>query len=100
MNSSDGALEGEPMVGEFKDGRGQFYSHDIYKGRPVFVRITWSDFTQTTHQLEQAFSEDGGKSWETNLRVKLTRAPDDLRAISSVPKAGLGREHNFGWRVW
>jgi hypothetical protein len=71
-SSGDGSL-GSPMFGEFKDGRGEFFSPDTYKGRSILVRLTWFDFASSTHRMEQSFSEDGGRTWEPNLKVTLTR---------------------------
>jgi hypothetical protein len=64
-NAKDGAL-GEPMIGGFANGRGEFYNQETYEGRAVFVRFVFSDITANTFRLEQAFSADGGKSWEAN----------------------------------
>jgi hypothetical protein len=69
----DGRLSEPPMIGEFKEGRGEFYSQDFYKGRSILVRFVWSDITPDSHHVEQAFSEDGGKTWETNFIADLTR---------------------------
>lgn len=55
-----------PMVGEFKDGRGEFYAQEPFEGRSIFSRFIWSNVTENSCRWEQAFSEDGGKSWETN----------------------------------
>jgi hypothetical protein len=77
-NSSDGILE-PPLFGKFISGRGEFFDTETYDGRAIMVRITWSEFTPTTHHLEQSFSEDGGRTWESNLKVTLTRAPDGTR---------------------
>ena len=55
-----------PMVGGFKDGRGEFYSQEVFEGRHIFCRFTWSKITANSCQWEQAFSIDGGKTWETN----------------------------------
>jgi len=32
----------------------------------TFVRNTFSDITPSSSRFEQAFSADGGKTWETN----------------------------------
>ena len=69
----DGKLE-EPMIGEFKDGRGEFYSQETFKGRSVRVRFVWSEIAPDSHHVEQAFSADGGKTWEPNFIADLTRA--------------------------
>lgn len=83
-NSKDPALGQpiQPMVGEFKDGRGEFYDQELWKGRSVFVRFVWSDITPTSAHFEQSFSEDGGKTWEVNWVTHQTRVDD-----------GSGREH-------
>lgn len=55
-----------PMVGAFQNGRGEFYSSDTLNDRAIFVRFVFSDITAKTFRLEQAFSDDGGKTWEPN----------------------------------
>jgi hypothetical protein len=64
-NSRDGDL-GPPMIGGFKDGRGEFYNQETLNGRSIFVRFIFSGVTDKTFALEQAFSADGGKTWEAN----------------------------------
>jgi hypothetical protein len=55
-----------PTIGAFKNGRGEFYSHETYNGRTIFVRFVISDITPDSCRFEQAFSDDGGKTWEVN----------------------------------
>jgi hypothetical protein len=55
-----------PMIGGFKGGRGEFYSQEFFEGRHIFNHYTWSKLTEDSARWEQAFSEDGGKTWETN----------------------------------
>jgi len=62
-----------PVVGTFTDGVGTFYGDDTEQGRPVRVRYIWSGITPTAAQWEQAFSTDGGQTWETNWFMYLTR---------------------------
>lgn len=71
-NSSGGTIE-TPSIGEFKDGRGEFYDQETYQGRSILVRIVWSDITPDSHRFEQSFSDDGGKTWEPNFVATLTR---------------------------
>ncbi len=71
-NSSDGTL-GPPMIGGFKNGRGEFFNQELLNGRAVFVRFIFSDITPKTFRFEQAFSEDGGATWEPNWVAKFTR---------------------------
>jgi hypothetical protein len=71
-NSNDGAL-GPPMVGEFNNGRGEFYDQEPFNGRAIYVRFIFSDITPTSFRLEQALSADGGKTWEPNWIATFTR---------------------------
>jgi hypothetical protein len=64
-NARTGEL-GQPMIGGFKDGRGEFYNQETLDGRPIFVRFVFSDITPAAFRLEQAFSGDGGRTWEVN----------------------------------
>lgn len=70
-NGSTGSL-GTPVVGEFKNGRGEFYDQEILNGRDILVRFSVSDITSTSCHFEQAFSPDWGKTWEVNLIVDET----------------------------
>ncbi len=71
-NSASGVL-GEAMVGGFRDGRGEFYDRETYDGRAIFVRFVFSDITPASFKFEQAFSDDGGKTWEANWVSTFTR---------------------------
>jgi hypothetical protein len=62
-----------PMIGGFKDGRGEFYSQEVFEGRHIYNRFIWSKITANSCQWEQAFSEDGGKTWETNWIMEFER---------------------------
>jgi hypothetical protein len=64
-NAASGVLT-TPTIGEFKDGRGEFYDQETYNGRAILVRFAISGITKDKVHFEQAFSEDGGKTWETN----------------------------------
>lgn len=72
-NSNDNVLQ-TPMIGGFKDGRGEFYDHEIFNGRAILARNSFSDITPNSSRFEQAFSDDGGKTWETNWIMTFTRA--------------------------
>ena len=62
-----------PMIGGFKDGRGEFYSQEVFEGRHIYSRFIWSKITANSCQWEQAFSEDGAKTWETNWIMEFER---------------------------
>ena len=55
-----------PLVGGFEDGVGIFYGEDQWQSRPIRVRFLWTRTAAGTPRWEQAFSPDGGKSWEIN----------------------------------
>jgi hypothetical protein len=64
------------LVGEFRDGRGEFYDQETFNGRTIWVRFLWTETGPDRCRNEQAFSEDHGKSWETNWTTEFTREPD------------------------
>jgi len=64
---------GIPCVGEFKNGRGDFYDQETINGKTILVRFSIWGITDNTAQSEQAFSDDGGKTWETNWINRYTR---------------------------
>lgn len=67
-----GTLE-VPMIGSFTDGYGEFYSQEIFEGRHIFSRFIWSEIQANSCKWEQAFSIDGGKTWETNWVMTFER---------------------------
>lgn len=62
-----------PVCGSFENGVGQFYSDDQLDGRPIRVRFTWSIGADGHPRWAQAFSPDGGATWETNWRMQFIR---------------------------
>ena len=75
-NDKGGTLS-VPSSGEFKNGRGEFYDTETINGRNILVRQVWSDITPSSCHFEQAFSEDGGKTWEVNWIATDTRINDE-----------------------
>ncbi|WP_260735872.1 DUF1579 domain-containing protein [Tunturiibacter lichenicola] len=68
---------GTPGVGEFKNGRADFYDYELVNGKSVLVRFSIWRITDDTAQSEQAFSDDGGKTWEVNWINRYTRIKVD-----------------------
>ncbi|GAB2830812.1 hypothetical protein [Lentzea nigeriaca] len=65
VNMRDGLLT-PSVYGGFHDGVGEFYGDDQLGGRPIRVRFLIHRQGKDCATFEQAFSQDGGKSWETN----------------------------------
>ncbi len=62
-----------PTIGEFRNGRGEFHDQEIVDGRAVLVRFVVLPIDADTVRFEQAFSDDGGRTWETNWIATDTR---------------------------
>lgn len=75
-NGKDGILA-QPMIGEFKDGGGEFFDQEPWKDRAVFVRFIWSKTDTKSPHFEQSYSDDGGKTWEVNWITNQTRVQDE-----------------------
>jgi hypothetical protein len=63
-----------PVTSGFENGIGSFYASDTLNGQPVRVRFMWLDTATHSPRWEQAFSADGGQSWEVNSRMTFVRA--------------------------
>jgi hypothetical protein len=74
-NSAGGTMA-IPTIGEFKNGRGEFYDQEALNGRAILVRFVISDITPDSCHFEQAFSDDGGKTWEVNWIATDTRVKE------------------------
>jgi quinol monooxygenase YgiN len=72
-----------PVVGGFKNGVGRFYAYDTFKGKPIRIRFLWTNLTTKPH-WEQAFSDDGGKTWETNWTMEFVKTPTSVRTCCPV----------------
>ena len=75
-NGKTGQLSLPTTVGEFRNGIGEFYDQEPYNGRQIFVRYQWSRITPDSAHFEQAFSDDGGKTWEVNWITDQTRVKE------------------------
>jgi len=62
------------MFGGFSEGRGELFGQDSIDVRAIYVRFVFSDVTARSFRFEQAFSPDGGKTWEVNWKAEFTRS--------------------------
>jgi hypothetical protein len=63
--SNVGALD-PPVVGSFENGVGHFFAKDTFKGKPIIMMFRWDARNKERSVWSQAFSPDGGKTWEWN----------------------------------
>jgi len=65
-STSNDGIPNRTVIGEFKNGRGEFFDQEPFNGRSVYVRWVWSDITPNSCRFEQSFSDNGGKAWEVS----------------------------------
>ncbi|WP_206606201.1 hypothetical protein [Steroidobacter cummioxidans] len=78
-----------PVLGRIEADSGTFVGQDTFKGRPITVRFRWLDIHSKRPNWEQAFSPDGGKTWEVNWRNYFTRTnarPTSLPRLDDAPR--------------
>ncbi len=73
LDGRDPHTIGAPVIGNFQNGAGTFEGDDTFDGKPIKVRYVWSNITPNSAHWEQAFSPNGGKSWEVNWEMDFTR---------------------------
>jgi hypothetical protein len=104
-NSSDGVIN-KPMIGEFKDGRGEFFDQEEFNGRMILARNGFWDITPNSSRFEQAFSDNGGKTWETNWVMTFMRqeyskektAPSKTK-LPPAPSEPDRAQHDFDFHI-
>jgi hypothetical protein len=97
-NSDDGTI-GVPTVGEFRNGRGEFYDQETLNGKAILVRVIWSITSPTTHRFEQSFSDDGGKTWEPNFVADLTKDDSVQPTNAEKDEDEKSAQHDFDWEL-
>jgi hypothetical protein len=73
FSNSRGGTMTIPAIGEFKNGRGEFYNQDTLDGRSIFVKFVIHCESADVCRFEQSFSGDGGQTWEANWVATDTR---------------------------
>lgn len=72
VNSKSGVLV-PPLIGAFKEGRGELFASDTFNDRSILVRAVWSDIKPDSHHFEESYSDDGGKTWVPAFLATLAR---------------------------
>jgi NIPSNAP len=62
-----------PMVGRFNCNVGEFFGDETVDGRRVLCRFHWTRIPDGSPRWEQAFSDDGGTTWEINWIMIFSR---------------------------
>ena len=62
-----------PVVGTFENGVGTFFGDTLLDGKPIKMRYIWDMPEAGVPRWQQAFSGDGGASWETNWYMEFRR---------------------------
>lgn len=62
-----------PVRGRFDNGVGQFFAEDVLDGRPIRIRFIWDKRDLESPTWAQAFSANGGETWETNWEMRFER---------------------------
>ena len=75
LDSRNPSCLDQPVTGCFINQVGLFYADDVLDGQAIKVRFCWQASSDTP-RWEQAFSNDGGISWETNWVMTFHRASD------------------------
>jgi len=87
-----------PVRGGFAGGSGVFQGPDTLRGMPILARFRWLDIYGRRPHWEQAFSPDGGATWEVNWENFFTRT---AAAPTQLPlQAGYPRDFDFLHGRW
>jgi hypothetical protein len=108
-NSDDGTIA-VPTIGEFKNGRAELFDQETYNGRTILARGVWSEIKANTHRFEQSYSDDGGKTWETNfIAEKTLENPEPILLTTPLATATAAtppiadpaqNDFNFDFGTW
>jgi hypothetical protein len=77
--SMRGGVLTRPVTGEFRNGRGEFHGEESLDGRAILVRFVITPLSADSIRFEQAYSDDGGRTWEPNWIAVDTRVKSATR---------------------
>ena len=63
----------QPMIGYWLDTHGEFFTQELFRGHMLYSRFIYANRGADRARWEQAFSIDGGKTWETNWTMDYER---------------------------
>ena len=62
------------VTGGFRDGKGEFYGEEMFRGKKVKLKFLWTSITETNAKWEQAYYDEEKDEWETNWVMEFTCA--------------------------
>jgi hypothetical protein len=77
-----------PVTGRFQGNEGVFEGEDVFEGRAIRVRFHWQHWGSDRARWQQAFSDDGGRSWELNWVMEFEREAPQVEPMT-VPAIDL-----------
>lgn len=99
VNSQTGTLQ-PPVHGRWADGRCRLVGNDTHEGEPILATYEWSDITEDSAHWQQAFSVDGGETWETNWHMSFRRTAQEPGEVDSGHLAKLTDGFDFLQGSW
>jgi hypothetical protein len=73
IGSSEGRFDEPAGIGEYRNGKVEYYSADKVGGRAVLDRTIWTVLSPDAHTYEESLSDDGGRTWRPAFIAHLTR---------------------------
>ncbi|HTV93368.1 MAG TPA: hypothetical protein VMG98_11690 [Verrucomicrobiae bacterium] len=98
-SSADGTLSA-PMYGDFSGGVGRFYDREVFNGRTITVRWIFSHIATGSYHFEQAFSNDGGATWQPNFIAQATRTSAVAPSEGANSVADTSHDFDFSYGTW
>ena len=100
LDGRDPTTLGAPVMGRFAGDAGTFAGDDVLRDRPVKVELRWSDIHSAHPHWEQAFSPDGGRSWETNWAMNFSRTAATPKPLPRAGEPAAPRDWDFLVGSW
>ena len=88
-----------PVVGSFTGDMGTFVGRDTLRDKPITVRFRWHDIHSARPHWEQAFSADGGATWEVNWVNFFTRSSAQPTALTANDDEGVPQRRDWDFLV-
>ena len=105
VNGKSGVLD-PPLIGSFKDGRGELISQDTFQNKTVLVKGVWSEIKPDSHHFDEYISRDGGETWSRAFIAVLTRVQTTPTASAPDPGTNAAKivdpkdsQHAFDWDI-